>query len=593
MAAGAWVAASLAPASARPWPVAVVGATVAIVGWRLAGGRRGRVAPAVLLLVGIAVVAGHRGAAVDGGYRPLAPGELPSPVVVLGDAEPVGVAGWRVEVRLPDGARVEATAFGSAGHELSQAAIGSVVAVDGRLRPVGDRPWLRIRHIEGRATVTAVAPAAGPPMWRVAVEAVRQRVAAGADALSPRSAALYRGLVLGDDRFQPPGQVLRFRLAGLSHLLAVSGQNVAFVLVALAPLLRRLGPRSQLPAVVGVLVVFALVTRLEPSVLRAVTAAGLSAWAVATGRARSGVGVLAAAVLALVLIDPFLVDAIGFQLSVAASAGILVLSPTLDRRLRGPAWLVAPLATSVSAQLAVAPLLAHHFGPVSVVAVPANLAAGWAAAAVMVWGLTAGTVAGVVPDAAAPVVQLPIRAVLGWLELVAAIGARLPAPRPDLGAVVALLVAWLVVRRADARWPRLAVLLAGAVLLVATVPQPAPDPGSCGPGITWYPAAGGRSVLQLGADATIDGVEDCRRAGIRSVDVLIVTAGDRSTGRLATALAEIVAVDETWAPPFHAVPGARRRLEPADVRTAGGRLTAGPESGGDRLAVTFAVAPSP
>ncbi|MEM9563180.1 MAG: ComEC/Rec2 family competence protein [Actinomycetota bacterium] len=593
VAAAAWVAAAASPTGLRPWPAAAIGFTAAAVGWWSVGGSRRRAVTVVLVVAGVALVAGHRGAVVSAGYHQRAVGGLPSPVTVLGDAEPVGVAGWRVEFRLPDGGRVEATAFGRAGTELSRAAIGSVVAVEGRLRPVGDRPWLRTRHVEGRATVTDAALVAGPPVWRSAVEAVRHRVAAGADVLSPRSAALYRGLVLGDDRFQPPGQVLRFRLSGLAHLLAVSGQNVAFVLVAAAPLLRRLAPRAQLAGVVVVLVVFALVTRLEPSVLRAVTAAGLSAWAVATGRARSGIGVLAGAVLALVLIDPFLVDAIGFQLSVAASAGILLLSPALRRLLPGPSWLVEPLATSVAAQLAVAPLLAVHFGPVSLVAVPANLAAGWAAAGVMVWGLTAGTVAGLLPDAVASIVQFPVRLALGWLELVAAAGTRLPAPRPHLGAVLGLVVAWLAVRRADPRWPRVGVMLAGVVLVAAAVPQPATAPGACGAGITWYPAARGRSVLQLGADVTLDGVETCRRAGIRSVDLLVVTAGDRSTGRLATALREIVAVGEVWAPPFHAVPGARRRLEPATVATADGWLSVAPEPGGDRLVVTFDAAVAP
>ena len=81
--------------------------------------------------------------------------------------------------------------------------------------------------------------------------------------------ALLAGLVLGDDRDQPA--VLRdaFSAVGLTHLLAVSGQNVAFVLAAAGPLLRRLRLGPRLAAVLVLLAFFALVTRFEPSVLRA------------------------------------------------------------------------------------------------------------------------------------------------------------------------------------------------------------------------------------------------------------------------------------------------------------------------------------
>ena len=161
------------------------------------------------------------------------------------------------------------------------------VAVQGGLR--------RARHIVARASLHTVEPVGPPdPPVRVA-EAVRERIAAGGHVLDPRPRSLYLGLVLGDDRFQSAGQELRFRLSGLTHLLAVSGQNVAFVLAVVAPLLGRLDPRWRLATVALVLSLFAVITRLEPSVLRAVVTAGLSTWAATSGRVRSGLGVLAAA----------------------------------------------------------------------------------------------------------------------------------------------------------------------------------------------------------------------------------------------------------------------------------------------------------
>ena len=66
-------------------------------------------------------------------------------------------------------------------------------------------------------------------------------IEAGWRVLPADRAALARGLVIGDDRDQPQEMVQRFRDSGLSHLTAVSGQNVALLLAAAGPLLRRPG----------------------------------------------------------------------------------------------------------------------------------------------------------------------------------------------------------------------------------------------------------------------------------------------------------------------------------------------------------------
>lgn len=594
LAAAAWSGADLAPAACRSLLAAATGIGLVVgglVGWSRAAGARGFAIAAVAALGGMALMAGSRGAAVTEGHRPLPPGPLPSPVEVLGDPEPIGVAGWRVEVRLPDGHRVDAVAHGRAGVSISRVTVGQSLIVEGRLRALGDRPWLVTRHLVARATITEAVVGGEPGLWRGVVEGVRDRIRAGGDVLDERPRALYHGLVLGDDRFQPPGQTLRFRLAGLTHLLAVSGQNVAFVLAAAAPITGRLGPRPRLVALAVVLIVFALITRLEPSVLRAVSTAGLSAWATLTGRTRSGVGVLAAAVSGLILVDPFLVRSVAFQLSVAASAGILVLTPSLTRLVPGPGWLASPLATGLGAQIGVAPLLSHYFGPVSLVTVPANLAAGWAAAAVMVWGLSLGPVAGMAPTPVASVIQWPLEGLLWWLEAVAAAGARSPDPRPGLGVLAVFAGCALVTRALPIRWPSLVLLALAFVVGVGAIAQAPDRPGSCGDGIRWFPAGGpaGQSVLVVAADAGLRSVESCRRLGVRSVDLVVVEAGDRATGRTVRALVEVVDAGRVVAPPMHSIVGARRRTERFVVATGWGSLVVEPDAGSDgrRLTTRF------
>jgi competence protein ComEC len=599
-----WVGADLAPEwLARPSPVLAVLVLVfvvvmaAVVASRRRrrstgqGGRSTRLLLALWLAATSLTVGGHRSASAAAAYQQLEPGPLNATVELLSDPEPFGSAGWRAELRLPDGSRVEATAWGATGTALARLTIGHRLAVTGRIKPVGDRPWLQVRHVVARVDLTSLEPAGGPPGWRRTVEAIRSRVAAGGRVLDDRDQALYLGLVLGDDRFQPLGQRLSFRLAGLTHLLAVSGQNVAFVLAVAAPALSLVGRRVRLALVIGLLVLFALVTRLEPSVLRAAMTAGLSAWAVATGRARTGPAVLAVAVVLLVAVDPFLVKAVGFQLSVAASAGILVIGPPLAARLPGPQALTSVASTTIAAQLGVAPVLAHHFDSPSLVTVPANLAAGWAAAGVMTWGLTGGVVAGLLPDQAAAVVQIPARLMLGWLELVAHQAVRLPGPRPGPGTAVVL--AGLLVVGAMARKLTVLVPVAalGGVLLVATVPQPSTGPTRCGNGVVWLPEADAApSILVVEPGAGGSAVEACRRAGVRQVDVMIVEDGSRRSGEVVQAAVELIDVGVIRAPALHRVVGAQRVVEPEVVPTAAGPLTMMPSA--DGLSLSLSLTPA-
>ncbi len=603
-----WIAASVAPAVLEPWPVAVVAVSVlALGGLSLFAAGRGsatslseethgrRSASAAGLVggvLGLALLVGHLGARADDRYEPLSAGPLDETVVVLDAAEPIGSAGWRIELRLPDRSRVEATAYGQAGVELARASVGDRLAVGGRLLPVGQRPWLRTRHIEGRASLDRVEVRSGPSVGLALVEGVRDRVVAGGHVLDERPRALYLGLVLGDDRFQPFGQRLRFREAGLTHLLAVSGQNLAFVLAAAGPLIRRVGRRTRIPLVAVILVLFALMTRLEPSVLRATATAALalwSSWSRPPDEQRistRGLGHLSLAVVVLLAIDPFLVDSIGFQLSVAASGGIVLLRPALARRLPGPEFIVEPLATTLAAQAGVAPIIVHYFGPFSLAAIPANLAAGWAAGLVMVWGMTVGLVAGVLPDVVAAVVQAPVRLRLWWLELVAAFGAAIPAPRPGLVGLAGLGALGLLGSRLGSQ-PRTATAVVAAGLILAASMPAAPDQSiTCGRGITWYP--GGRhrsSALVISPAASEGSVDDCLGRGIRGATVVVLERGDRRTGALAAGLREVLDVERVLAPPQHMVREATRQVEPFRVVTGAGVLDVFPSDDGRGLVV--------
>jgi competence protein ComEC len=281
---------------------------------------------------------------------------------------------------------------------------------------------------------------------------VRAAIERAAAVLPEPDGALFRGLVVGDDRDQPFDMVQRFRASGLSHLTAVSGQNVAYVLAACGPLLVRLRPWPRWAVTVGVIAWFVALTRFEPSILRAGVMAGLSATAYVTGRERAPVRILALAVTGLVLVDPLLVWSIGFWLSVGATAGVSTLGPWLAGRFAGLGPFALPLGITLGAQAGVVIPSVLVFGRLPLVSVPANLLAVPVAGAVMLYGMPAGLLAGWVPGLA-PLLMLPARFGTRWVDTVAVLGARLePAhPWPWVGWAVVVAVAAAVAVRASRR----------------------------------------------------------------------------------------------------------------------------------------------
>jgi len=231
---------------------------------------------------------------------------------------------------------------------------------------------------------------------------------------------------------------------------------VALVLALAGPALQRLNLAGRFAGGLAVVVAFAALTRFEPSVLRAGAMAAVALLATFLGRPAAGLRVLALAVTGLVLVDPFLVHSTGFRLSCAASAGIIVLAPHLTERLPGPRWVRQPLATTAAAQLAVAPVALPLFGSLPLVALPANLLAAPAAAAVTAYGMASGIVTAaanrIAPGWAEPLAG-PTSILVGYLRSVAGVaaGIRWPfgaSPLVLLPACVALLLLVRHVRRA-------------------------------------------------------------------------------------------------------------------------------------------------
>jgi competence protein ComEC len=295
----------------------------------------------------------------------------------------------------------------------------------------------RLGPPRGGDLTAAVLVASGPPYllkgpeWtQLAAGALRAGLQAACAALPTEPGGLLPGLVLGDTSDLDPALEEDFRTTGLTHLVAVSGANVAIVLgvVLLAARWLRVGPWPGAVLAGLALVGFVILVRPSPSVLRAAAMGAIGLLALATGRTRAAAAALAAAVVVALLLDPALASSVGFSLSVLATGALILLAPRWRDTLRAagvPPGVAEALAVPAAAQVACAPVIAALSGQVSLIAVPANLLAAPAVAPATVLGVGSAVVSPFWPDGAGALAWLaswPAR----WLVWIAHTGAMVP-----------------------------------------------------------------------------------------------------------------------------------------------------------------------
>ena len=427
--------------------------------------------------------------------------------------------------------------------EQDHPAWGSTVELSGRLGPSSGPDLAAV------LVVHRVRQVAEPPLVHRAAGHVRTSIRDSAGGPSPGD-DLVPALVDGDDAGLPAELVADFRTAGLTHLTAVSGANLTIVLAVLLPAARWGGVRGRGVLVVAALGVvgFVLVARPEPSVLRAAVMGCVALVGLGAGRRAAGLRALGAAVLGLLLVSPHLATTWGFALSVAATAGILLLAPAVSAALAAhlPRPVADAVAVPLAAQVACTPLVAALSDEVSLVAVLANLVAAPLVAPTTVLGLAAGLV-GLVW---APLAWLPGE-LAGWcahgIVLVARRGASLPGASVPWAAdgwglvvlsVLCLAAALLAAPLARSRGAVVTVVVATSVVLLVPghvlrdrlLPGGWPPPGwvvaMCdvgqGDALALRAGPGSAVVVDAGPDPPL--VERCLdRLGVRRVPSLVLT----------------------------------------------------------------------
>lgn len=327
---------------------------------------------------------------------------------------------------------------------------GQVVDVSGRFVPP--------QHGDGTtAAIEARAPPiliGRPPWWQRLAGRVRAGLRDACGGLPADARGLLPSLVDGDSSRVPPSLQSAMRVTGLTHLEAVSGENVSVVLTVVLAIARSMGVRrrSRAALCLAALLAFVVVARPSPSVLRAAVTGGVVLLAMVTGRRAAALPALSLAVAVLAVVNPFLARSVGFALSVVATGSLVLLAPHWTRRLERhlPHSLAVAVAVPAAAQLACTPILLLAFGQLTPYAVIANLLAAPAVVPATILGVATALVALVWLAAAIPFAWLgavPTTAI----AVVARGIARFPGAaldwHPNPAAVVGMTIAAAVVLR--------------------------------------------------------------------------------------------------------------------------------------------------
>lgn len=414
---------------ARP-PGTAATATALLAVLAAAAGPRAVAGPlvlAALLLAGLVFGAGRMTQTAPPELRLSAP--VATRVVVEGGVAPRRTGGWRAFARpgapMPDAAGRMVRPRLLLRSRTAAPVAGDVLDVQGRLQPAardGDPAWWR-RYLARNGVAATLDAVRVVPVGRRGGLAGRRDDASVAmrrpvERRAPVDvAAVVTGITIGADERLPERTRDAFRDAGLAHLLAVSGQNVALVAVCAVVVLGVAGlPRFvALLAAAAVIVGYALLCQPGASVGRAAVVGLVAVLAEAAGRPRHRWYALLVALLVLLAWQPRSIGDPGLLLSFAAVAGILGLAPAIARALDGrmPRPLGVALAVSAAAELATAPVSALLFGRLPVLGVMVNLLAVPLAGVVLIAGLTGSLLAVVFTPFALP----PLWVAIGGAQL--------------------------------------------------------------------------------------------------------------------------------------------------------------------------------
>lgn len=369
--------------------------------------------------------------------------------------------------------------------------------------------------------------------------------------LDRERSALLQGMVLGQDQSIPASTVEDFRRSGLAHLLAVSGQNVMLLalLVFFLGAVMGLGRNTRLLAVLALIALYIPLTGAGPSIQRAGVMGAAGVVAALAGRRTVRWYSLLLALAVTLSLNPLALKAVGWQLSFVAVIAIFWLAPKIRRKLGSlPRPLAEGLAITVAATVLTLPLMAFHFGRISMVSVLANVLALPAVSMIMWLGMLSASV-GQVWLLPAGLLNQVNGVLIGYLAEIASWSARQPFAVFDLQIrswwLVALIYALIAVtvmastrlRLIFIRRGRLRLAALSAVCMLLLAGAAAISAGRSGPpsqftvsfldvgqgDATLLQTPQGRAVLVDAGPPGAGLADELEAVGVERIDLLIIT----------------------------------------------------------------------
>jgi len=438
LAVGAIAAALLAESgwltsSVAAWPAAFV-ATALVFGGILAAVRRRAALAALLLAFGSVGLRAGLAAVFVGGATvalPLPDGSGEWSATVVDVSSPAGIE-QRAFVRLHDDAGTSGWLVYAWLPRHPALVPGDEIAVRGTVKPPPDDAEGFAGFLESRgAAGTLKARAMELVGNRGGIAATVERLRWGIDealskAIPEPEAGLASGILIGLRERVGRAVADDFTITGLTHVVAISGWNIALVAGIATALLRAtgMGRRLRSGIVIVAIVVYTILAGAEASVIRAAVMGGVVIIARESGRPSGAAAALGIACWGLLLVEPRMIGDIGLQLSLAATAGLLALGGHAEGAVRritrdhAPRWFCETLGVSLAAQLSTLPLILLHFGRLSLISPLANLLVAPVVPLAML-GAAMGVLMG--PLLATPLVALLMAPLLlaSWLPLAA------------------------------------------------------------------------------------------------------------------------------------------------------------------------------
>ena len=423
------------------------------------------------------------------------------------------------------------------------------------------------------------------------ITAARKKIeVACRETLPAGDAGLLEGLLIGETSRIPQEVKDDFKATGLSHILAVSGLNVTILIITVGAILKLitmdLGATGRLASLIltlSFIVAYMVLTKMMPSVVRAgvMGVAGLTAiW---ISRPVNPFAALSAAAFVILAVDPAALFDAGFQLSFTATLAILTLTPRIEWFMTGlPSFAVSALAVTLAAQVGTTPIIAAHFGRLSLISPLAN--------AIVTPSVPAATVLGIVVvvtsifigagNLLTAILATPVQLLLAYTSSTARILASWPLASAQIPAiswpvVVIYYLAMAIVIAGATAWRKwsgqqvfqsrtlartitvTAIIL--AVILTAFAYQASVGRPPSGLRVTFFDVGQGDAALiqaEDGATILIDGgphsdsaLTPLRAAGVGLIDLMLVTHAHSDHVKGIPAVIRVADITEAILPP--------------------------------------------